>query len=149
MHTFRLNTNASFDDIIKSQETGITREYIYPPIVNKNSKLSRQVKMSYLLKSNQMEPFIEVKFKSRYSCRDKRLEIVTSKDTVIHIFKFSDSKHFDVDATDLSRILEEIQQKYGITNYTFKGILLINDGDLNVMKTSLNTLNINLDINRY
>ena len=121
----RLNVNNTLGNIIFKKNGGLIRNYL----VNENpiKKLDIQVFFANKLLNSGYNPFIEVKFKSMYSDREKRIEIVSEKDRHINIYKISKFVHFDRDAIELNRLSEEIKKTYCDNDFEINSILLFNE----------------------
>jgi recombinational DNA repair protein RecR len=141
-----INSKSTLESIIANDATnGTIRQYIIDNTTN--AKLNEIVKLAQKLQQNGTVPFIEVKFKSQYSSREKRLEVVGKKGSIITIYKFSSFKRFDKDAIELNRLVEEIVSKNN-KEYIINGTLLFDDNykfDFITQKISEFGISINID----
>lgn len=148
MNTIRIVTKATIDDIVRGGAGGVSREYIVNPLGT--SRLDRLVRYSNYLADTGNTPYMEVKFRSKYSSREKRLEIVAHKDGTFTIFKFSSQEKYDKDAIELSRIISEIMSLHNLSATKLVGCLLIPQGnDIQFIQQYLFKSNINILVKNY
>jgi len=136
MPVFRLNTNANLIDILRSNDSGVYRDYLLDNTQSLN-RLNQIILYASIIKNKNYVPFIEVKFTSKYGRREKRIEIVSKNNNEFVLYKLSKASKFDKDALELSNLIIEVKEI--INNPTIKGVLLFSDKatDINFINTSI------------
>lgn len=148
MSILKLNTKSSIADIVNNIPGGVYRNYILDSESNK--RLDVMVCFTQKLVIQNITPFIEVKFPSKYSAREKRIEVVGITDSKIFLYKFSDWNRFDKDAIELDRNIVELVSLFGSSNVSFIGILLLNSScNIDFIQQQVNNLGLNIDVNYY
>jgi hypothetical protein len=138
----------TIENIVNKEIGGVDTQYI----LNHTSKkrIDTLVVIANSLYQQNATPFIEVKFVSRYSSREKRLEIVSRSQDTITIYKISAFSRYDKDAIDLNQLLEEIKSIFSNSEYKFCGVLLFKELEkIQFIKESLSAMNLNLNIGSY
>ncbi|MGI6717956.1 MAG: hypothetical protein ACOX4D_02195 [Bacteroidales bacterium] len=142
MFILKVNHKAVLRDILNGNPSGIVRDFVCND--NPTNRLEELVYYAYNEQIKNSKVFIEVKFASKYSSREKRLELVTIKDDVISIFKVSASNRFDKDAIELKRIIDEVNEEVK-SNYHIRGVLKIKpSSDVERIKKMLESMNIDI-----
>ena len=135
-------------ELLSGHESGQKRQYILTSTPKK--KLEYQIYVSNLLIKDGFTPFIEVKFISEYSSREKRIEVVGIKNNQIKLHQFTSRASFDQDANELNRLISEISSSSIAKGYKIYGeiILLENVENLDVLEQALKDMNIDISITR-
>ena len=146
MPILTINCNARLVELLNGQPSGTDRSYIYNPSPKK--KLENQVFICKEGMDDGYKSYIEVKFVSQYSSRERRIEVVGMKGTAVRLYQFSSRASFDQDANDLERLINEIKSYSYTKAYDFSGTIVLTDkgADLAVLKQALNDLGLSIDI---
>lgn len=124
--TININKNSSIDNLVASLPDGKNMSYMVSPIPS--TKIEQQIYLSNFLLTHGSDPFIETKFRSKFSAREKRLEVVSRQQNNLVIYKFSNISRYDRDAIDLQRIIGELKQEFSNTQIKFQGVILLENG---------------------
>lgn len=126
--------------------TGQERKYIYSDKPRK--KLEAQVYICNSLIRDGYTPYIEVKFVSKYSSRERRVEVIGIKGDIIHLFQLTSRSSFDQDANDLDRLIKEIKSLEEASNFKIFGtIVLTNRGnELETLAAALEDMGLTINI---
>lgn len=146
MTILTVNCNARMPELLSGQESGEDRQFILTTTPKK--KLEYQIYVSNLLIQEGFTPFIEVKFVSKYSLREKRIEVVGFKDNQIKLHQFTDRASFDQDANELNRLISEISSSSLSEGYKMYGeIILLEDVEnLGVLEQALKDMKIDISV---
>lgn len=145
MLILKVNCKSSLSDIIKNVYSGSDRDYIFSPESKK--RLDLLVSYSKTLIDKGITTFIEVKFVSKYSARERRIEIVSKDKDCISLYKISSFSKYDKDALDLSHLVLEINETFTNISTPIKGVLLFpQDTDIQFIKDSVSSMNLALNI---
>ena len=146
MPILKININARLLELLEKKSSGQVRQFLLPPCPKK--KLENQVYLCNKIMYDGFDPYMEVKFVSQYSAREKRIEVVGIKESTIHLFQFSNRASFDQDANELNRLIQEISIDPIAKGYSFIGSIIVlgNDCNINTMKEALNEMHINVGI---
>jgi hypothetical protein len=125
MSILTVNIKSSILDIVTGNQGGVERSFLI--LENKKNKIDSLVILANKLSNESTKTFVEVKFESKYSQREKRLEVVTKKGVDISICKISNKHKFDKDALELSNICEELSSIFKLNNFYPKLYLDIDD----------------------
>ena len=142
MSILSVNCKANLLELLADKPSGVNREYILEH--NNATRLGQLVLYSSLLIKNNITPYIEVKFVSKYSKREKRIELITKEEKKITIYKVSSFSKYDKDALELVNIITEIQEKF--TELDVYGVLLFAEKKTNIdfINKSLKTITKNV-----
>jgi hypothetical protein len=143
MPILNIKSKASLLDLIANKDSGIIKEYM---IDSTNTKrLSMLVSYSEKLINKNIEPFIEVKFQSKYGKREKRIEIVGKRKNVITLYKISKVQNYDKNAIELSKLVFEIREFN--SEIKIKGILLFveKNTDILLIQKFINSKNLGIE----
>jgi len=143
MSILKINTNANLLEIISSINSGIDREYLFEPSLKKN-RLQEIIHYANKIKNENIIPFIEVKFASKYGRREKRIEIVGKNNNIFIIYKISKISKFDKDALEIQNIINEVRET--LKDISIKGVLLFSDKttDTKFINSSLSSITTDL-----
>ena len=130
MSILNVNCNARLLELLSGQTTGKERSYIYTDSPRK--KLEHQIFLSKELVEDGYSPYIEVKFVSQYSSREKRIEVVGVLEGKVVLYKFSSRAFFDKDANELARLIEEIKALNVSKGYDISGTIILLDKTLDL-----------------
>lgn len=144
MSILTINCNARLTELLSGLSSGQLRPHIYNPAPHK--KLEYQIFVSKELEDNGFTPFIEVKFVSQYSSREKRIEVVGIRAKEVLLYQFSSRAFFDKDANELARLIEEIRSLKISKGYTVTGAIILQHGNADVEKLNEALSNLGLDI---
>ena len=146
MPILSINCNARLIELLNGQPSGSDRSYIFNPSPQK--KLENQVFVCQELMNEGYRPYIEVKFVSQYSSRERRIEVVGIKGTSVQLYQFSSRASFDQDANDLARLINEIGNGAYTQQYVFSGSIVLSDkgADVEVLKQALLDLGLRISI---
>lgn len=98
MFILKLYSKATFQDIINGIPSGVERNYVFTE--NPKNRLEELVYYAHSKQTSNTKVYIEVKYASKYSSREKRLEIVSVNDKMINVYKISALNRFDKDAIE-------------------------------------------------
>ena len=143
-----VNSKSTIDDIVNDTPSGVNRDYL----LNEDSRKRLDVLVCFANKLNEQNfvPFIEVKFASQYSAREKRIEVVGKHNDKIELYKFSATNRFDKDAIELDRIIRELRNKFADSKMEFTGTLLVdNNADNDFIQQSIKKMNLNVLTKSY
>ena len=148
MPILTINCNARLIDILNGDQTGVVRPYLYP--TTPKNKLERQIYVSNQLIKDGFTPFIEVKFVSQYSAREKRIEIIGVNGNLIKFFQFTSRASFDQDANELQRLITEVSSISESKSFTLEGeIITLDDStDIPLLQQTLHDMGLNIKL-RY
>lgn len=146
MPILSINCNAKLLELMGAIPSGQVRKYIYNE--NPKKKLDTQIYICNSLMLDGYTPYIEVKFVSQYSSRERRIEVIGIKDNSIHLFQLSSRSSFDQDANDLERLIKEIETIEEASSFKISGtIALTNKGnDLETLETALTDMGLSINI---
>lgn len=133
-------------ELLAKIKSGQERQYILNPTPKK--KLENQIYASHLLSAEGYIPYIEVKFVSQYSLREKRIEVAGIKGNQVKLCQFTSRASFDQDSTELSRLIQEISSLEIAQGYSFSGEVLLREkvNDLALLENALKDMNIDITI---
>ena len=142
MPILKINSNSSFFDILSEIPSGIDRDFLID--ADNTSRLGQMIIFASKLIEVNIKPYLEVKFKSKFGKREKRIEIVTKNGKDITLFKITTYSKYDKDAIDLSGIISEIQEQ--IDSFNICGVLLFLDNttDIEFVNKTLITISKNI-----
>ena len=142
MFILKVNNKAVLRDILNGNPSGVVRDFVYND--KPTNRLEELVYYAYNEQIKNSQVFIEVKYASKYSSREKRLELVTIKDDILSIYKVSASNRFDKDAIELKRIIDEVNEEAN-SNYHIQGVLKIKpSSDVARIKEMIESMKIDI-----
>lgn len=138
MSILKANINASIADLLCDKPSGVVTSYLIKD--EHGGKLASMVSLTNDLANSETKTFIEVKFKSKYSQREKRLEIVTMNNNHITICKISNPRKFDKDALEINNVCQELEELY--KGYLFAPIIYLPTNNETFYQDSLNKMGL-------
>jgi hypothetical protein len=144
MHTTIIHTKATIDSILSGYPDGVDREYILNP--TSNTHLDSLVFFANELLSKGQKSFIEVKFQSKYTNRNKRIEVVGIKDNMCYIYKFSAYRRYDKDAIEVDRIAKELTEIYSSKKVYVPSLIFSDSSDVSFVKESIFNMGLNVNV---
>jgi hypothetical protein len=144
MLTTIIHTKASIESILLDHPDGVNREYILNPMGN--TRLDLLVTFANEIKSRGQKSFIEVKFQSKYTDRNRRLEVIGLTDDKCYIYKFSSYGRFDKDAIEIDRISKELLETFPFKRSYVPSLILRPSDNIDFIKVSLHNMNLNINI---
>lgn len=142
MPILSINCNARLNELLTGQNTGQVRQYLLSETPVK--KLENQIFLSNEIQSQGYIPYIEVKFVSQYSSREKRIEVLGKDGRNCTLFQFTTRASFDQDAVELDRLVKEIEEvgyPYAISGEI---VLIGNDVNINIVNNTIAELGLNI-----
>lgn len=126
--------------------SGQVRKYICNE--NPKKKLDTQIYICNSLMFDGYTPYIEVKFVSQYSSRERRIEVIGIKDNSIRLFQLSSRSSFDQDANDLERLIKEIETLEEASSYKISGTIVLTSkgNDLETLENALTDMGLSINI---
>lgn len=146
MPILNININARLLELLEGTPSGDIRRHIYNPAPRR--KLENQVYLCNELIDKGYEPYIEVKYVSRYSSRERRIEVLGIKRNKVILYQFSTHSSFDQDANNLDRLIKEIKNEGSAQTYEFAGeIVMLDSGyELKPLQDAIFNLGLNIII---
>ena len=144
MLTTIIHTKATIQSILSGAPDGIERKYILN--FKRTARLDSLVTLASTISQNGKKPFIEVKFQSKYTDRDKRLEVVSISDKICEIYKFSSFKRFDKDALEMDRISKELAELFPDFGQFIPSLVFDNEEKIEFIKESIHGMELNINI---
>lgn len=140
-----INTKSTIGSIINGVPDGVN--VVYMQNIISAPKLALMVSKATLLLCK-YETYIQVKFQSKYSARELKLEVVTKNKNEINVYKISSPSKYDRDSINLNSIVSELRELY--TKNTFKGIIFLQDStSLHFYQESIKQLNLQISIEPF
>ena len=144
MPVVNVNSKAVLSDILQGLPSGQCKDYLIED--SPNDRLGELVYYAHQKQQDGYKAYIEVKFASKYSSREKRLEVVTIKDSMLCVYKISSLNRFDKDALELNRIVAEISEGNKI-GYSVTGSLIMKrKDDIERATELLKQMNIHINV---
>ena len=144
MLVLTVNFKASISDIVAGRSTGVARQYLVSDgHVGKSDEI---VCLADTLSKTCEASFVEVKFESRYSQREKRLEVVAKDGNRITICKISNVKKFDKDSLEINSVCQELSSLYGA--YEFIPVVYLKVNDVSFYQESVNNMGLSVIIKK-
>lgn len=137
-----INCNARLKKLLTGQSSGQIRPYIIP--VDPKKKLENQVFLSNKVREQGYTPYIEVKFVSQYSSREKRIEVLGIKKNCCTLYQFTTRTSFDQDVIELNRLIKEIEKIGYPFEFSSEIVLLGDDVNINTVNTTIVELGLNI-----
>lgn len=144
MNVIILNDNNNISNIISGINGGKDRKCILSE--TNIERLSPIIRLAHKLELESKEVYIQVKFDSIYNPRPKRLEIVTKKNNIIEIYKFSKKSSFEKECIEVQRVIDELNIN---TNFVFKGFIVLSIDKKDLENLSSRVSDISTDISIY
>ncbi len=137
-----VNFKASMSDIVIGRSTGVVRQYMVSD--GNTGKFDDIVCLADNLSKKCDAVFVEVKFESKYSQREKRLEVVAKDGNRISVCKISNVKKFDKDSLELNSVCQELRSLFGTC--MFIPIVYLKVSDVSFYQESVNNMGLSVII---
>ena len=142
MFILTVNFKATIPDIVAGRSTGVDRQYLVSDeCAGKSDEI---VCLADNLSKKCDAAFVEVKFVSKYSQREKRLEVVTKVGNRISVCKISNVKKFDKDSLELNSVCQELRSIYGTC--VFIPVVYLKVSDVTFYQESVNNMGLSVII---